>query len=346
MTGPLQATVAGRIRAEGPLPFGEVMRLALYDAAHGFYSTGGAAGRRGDFLTSPEVGPLFGAVVARMLDAEWERLGLPEPFTVVEAGAGVGTLAVAVRAAAPRCLAALRYVLVEQSPALRSRHGEHLPADGTFASVADLPDEPFTGVLVANELLDNLPVRLMARADQAWHEVHVDVAGGELVEALVPADGASAARAGDLAPGAAEGARLPLADEAAAWAARARSLVERGAVVLFDYGDRTADLAARPATEWLRTYRGHQRGGGPLEDLGTQDITCEVPLDQVTGFAVERQADWLRRHGIDGLVEEGRRLWHGRSQVDLAAIRARSRVHEADALLDPAGLGAFRVLTA
>ena len=60
----LAALVADRVRRRGPLPFDEVMELALYDPEHGFYATGGQAGRRGDFVTSPEVGPLFGAVVA------------------------------------------------------------------------------------------------------------------------------------------------------------------------------------------------------------------------------------------------------------------------------------------
>ena len=78
--------------AGGAIRFDEFMRLALY-GEHGFYGGGGRAGRRGDFITSPEVGPLFGAVVARFIDAEWARLGRPEPFTFVEAGAGPGTLA-------------------------------------------------------------------------------------------------------------------------------------------------------------------------------------------------------------------------------------------------------------
>ncbi|HQV56377.1 MAG TPA: hypothetical protein PKV27_00085, partial [Ilumatobacteraceae bacterium] len=76
----------------GPIPFDEFMSLALYGVA-GFYSVGGRAGRRGDFITSPEVGPLFGAVLARALDAWWADLGSPDDFTVVEVGAGPGTLA-------------------------------------------------------------------------------------------------------------------------------------------------------------------------------------------------------------------------------------------------------------
>jgi SAM-dependent MidA family methyltransferase len=121
--------------------------------------------------------------------------------------------------------------------------------------------------------------------------------------------------------------------------------VTAGSVVLFDYGDTTASLADRPVEEWLRTYRGHERGGPVYEAPGTQDITCEVPVDQLPGFTVERQDAWLRAHGLDDLVEAGRRAWHDRTVTDLTAIRARSRVHEAEALADPTGLGAFKVLT-
>jgi hypothetical protein len=85
-----------------------------------------------------------------------------------------------------------------------------------------------------------------------------------------------------------------------------------------------------------------------LDGLGDQDITVDVASDQVAaalpGARLTPQADWLRRHGIDGLVEEGRRVWHERAAVgDLEAVRARSRVGEAEALLDPGGLGGFTV---
>ncbi len=95
-------------------------------------------------------------MLARALDAWWSELGEPAPFTVVEAGAGRGALAKAVLAAAPACGPALRYVAVERSAALRAQH----PAG--VESAADLPEEPFTGVVLANELLDNLPFGLLS----------------------------------------------------------------------------------------------------------------------------------------------------------------------------------------
>jgi SAM-dependent MidA family methyltransferase len=373
---PLEAEVAARVRRRGPLPFDEVMALALYDEAHGFYATGGGAGRRGDFLTSPEVGPLFGAVLARALDAWWDELGRPDPFTVVEAGAGRGALAIAVRAARPACLAALTYVLVERSAALRARQGEHLPVvephvalppgpagggDGSggggdaggprFVGLADLPAVPVVGVVLANELLDNLPVRLLERRGGAWCEVRVGLTDDEdgLREVPVPAGDALAAEADRLVPDAPDGARLPIQHTAVDWVRRALGILARGRLVVIDYASSTPELARRPAHEWLRTYRGHARGGPPLRHLGAQDITCEVCVDQLARVrAPDRdrtQAAFLDTHGMAELVEEGRRTWRERSgPPDLAALRARSRVSEAEALRDPRGLGAFRVL--
>src|SRR5262245_32075045 len=124
--------------AGGAVPFAEFHRLALYGRS-GFYcrAGGGRAGRRGGaFLTSPEVGPLFGAVLARYLDAQWDLLDRVAPFTVVDAGAGPGTLARTVLAARPRCAPALRYIAVEISARQRALH----PPD--VESRADLPAEP------------------------------------------------------------------------------------------------------------------------------------------------------------------------------------------------------------
>lgn len=317
--------------------FDEYLERALYHPERGFYAAGGQAGRRGDFLTSPEVGPLFGAVLARALDGWWHDLGEPDPFTVVEAGAGPGTLARAVLAADPECSPALRYVTVERSAAQRAQH----PAGVEVR--ADLHDDPFVGVVLANELLDNLPFRLFERTADGWAEVWAD-AGREVP---VPVDDPPAAVCSlvDVAVG----ARVPVQERAAAWLSEALALIERGRVVVVDYADTTASMATRPQREWLRTYREHGRGDGPLDATGAQDITVEVAVDQLADVRPpdhdRSQAEFLAAHGIDELVDEGRRLWEERAHLgDLAAIRARSRITEADALTDLAGLGAFRVL--
>ncbi len=240
---------------------------------------------------------------------------------MVEAGAGSGALEAAVTAA---CRAPLRYVAVERSAALRSE-----------GSVAELPREPFVGVILANELLDNLPFGLLERTATGWAEVRVDA---ELQEVLVPTEGPSVE-----AP---VGGRVPVQRAAHEWVATALALLEAGRVVVFDYADNTESLARRPWRDWVRTYRGHARGGHPLSDLGRQDVTCEVAVDQLPQPTTDRsQADFLRAHGLDELVAEARRTWEERAHIgDLRALVARSRVHEAAALTDPAGLGAFRVL--
>jgi SAM-dependent MidA family methyltransferase len=379
------AAVAADIRRHGPLPVERVLERALYDAEGGFYEAGGrAGGRHGDFLTSPEVGGLFGAVVARALDTWWRDMGAPDPFVVAEAGAGAGTLCRTVLAATPECAAALRYVLVERSGAQRRLHAEHLrledpalafaPVDpDTEAPVAGSPSGPICvslpelprvagpAVVLANELLDNLPFGLAERRDGAWCEVRVDLdaaagagagrgGAGRLVERTVPLDPERAAVLDRLAPGAPAGARVPLQAAARAWLRDALAVAGHGGrVAVVDYATTTADMAARSPSEWLRTYRGHARGGALLDDLGAQDVTCEVAVDQLAlvrpPSSDTSQDEWLRIHGLDDLVDEARRTWAERAhRGDLAALAARSRVTEAEALTDRSGLGAFRVL--
>src|SRR5436305_2859590 len=248
--------VAERARRLGPLPFDEVVELALYHPEHGFYSSGGGAGRGGDFLTSPEVGPLFGAVLARALDDWWRELGEPDPYVVVEAGAGAGTLARRVLDAAPQCASALRYVLVERSERLREiQHGrlpmeparqvlgpavvtdpdegpQAVPGIGPLVtSLAELPQRPFVGAIIANELLDNLPFALLEKAPLGWPEVRV---GAQLGEVLVPTSPERQRRAQAFALDAPAGGRIPLQDAASAWVRSALAVLERGVVLTFD----------------------------------------------------------------------------------------------------------------
>jgi SAM-dependent MidA family methyltransferase len=363
------------INRSGSIRFDDFMDLALYAPGEGFFATGGGAGRGGaDFLTSPEVGPLFGTLVGEYLDRRWESLGCPDPFVVVEAAAGRGALAMAVLAASPRCRSALRYVLVERSEELRRRQREHLAIGEPFdvlgptgdvedpwapvpgrgigpllCSLEDLPAEPFDGVVIANELLDNVPFRLVERQVGGWHEVRVTRVGSELIELTVPCDATSAEQLDRVAPEVLPGARVALQQGASEWLRRALAVCRRGSVVVIDYATSTGTMATRPQWDWLRTYRAHERGAGPLVAPGAQDITVEVAVDQLALVRPpsrrSTQAEWLGRHGIGELVEEGRRIWSEQAaRPGLAAMRARSRVAEAEALIDPHGLGAFDVL--
>lgn len=352
--------LAERIRTDGPLTFAEYMELALYAPQVGFFSRGSGAGRGGgDFLTSVEVGPLFGAVVATWLDGVWDRLGRPDPFVVIEAGAGRGALALAVRAAGARSAPCLHYVMVERSDTLRDAQCRHLdPVALTapllalrgggpqFSSAAQLPSGPLRGAVVANELLDNLPCRLVELGDDGWSEVKVALGpDGELREVHVALTGATARRCETLAPDAVAGARVPLQEEARCWVSGVLERLE-GELLVFDYGAATSALAERPVQEWLRTYRNHRRGGPVLSDPGSQDVTVEVALDQLPEpWRARRQRQWLVDHGLEAMVAEARREWSERAGIgDLRALRARSAPSEAEALCDPAGLGAFWAL--
>lgn len=315
------------------MPYEEIVRKALYDPVHGFYTTGGFAGRRGDFLTSPEVGPLFGHLVAEAIDREWDRLGQPDAFTVVDAGAGPGTLARSVHAANPRCADALEYVAVEISAPQRAKHPDWV------TSTASMPTE-ICGVVIANELLDNMPFVLVERRGEQLRPAFVDVNGDDLV-----ADFESSDRAVDGGAFTASVDRGVWQPEVAEWVSNAlSSVLAQGRLIVIDYCRRSSlDVE-------VRTYAEHGAAGDPLVGLGTKDITVDVDLEQLqrvtrNADSIELQASWLEGCGLHDLVEEGRALWQAGAAVgDLDALRARSRVREAEALTDPAGLGGFTVV--
>ena len=344
----LQTLIVAEIDHAGPLPFSAYMELALYHPELGFYADGGA-GRRRDFITSPEVGPLFGAVVARAVDAWWDELGRPDSFTFVDAGAGPGSLARTVGRSELRCRDALNYVAVEVSAVQRERH-----PDGVV-SMHTMPESVGAGVIFANELLDNLPFDIEAwdHRTQQWSEVRVGFDGDHLVEVCIPTgepffgDAQSAGRYPD------HPVRTPVHRHARAWWRDAVASLDNGWVVAIDYG---RPLVPWPEEDgWLRTYSDHGRAGSALEEPGTKDITTDVYWQQITTDAgrpvqsshwFETQADWLRGHGIGELVEVGRDHWQSHAAApDLKAIEMRSRASEAEALLDPMGLGAFDVFT-
>ena len=320
--------------AGGAIPFSEYMQLALYGQG-GFYTTGGRAGRRGgDFITSPEVGPLFGTVIARALDAWWKELGSPSRFDVVEFGAGPGTFARSILAAQPECLGAMHYVAVEISASQRALHPQDVESRET------MPDGPINGVILANELLDNLPFRLFV-FDGSWMEAFVSQAsGGQFVEVL-RTPGVVPTCLPQTAP---LGSRAPIQDVAASWVRDSLAKISNGRLLLFDYcSASTAEIALSPWREWLRTYRDQGRGTHYLSDPGSQDITAQVMLDQLpSGFSAATQADFLIQWGIDELVREGTEYWESmKSAPDVAAMKMRSRSAEANALTDSSGLGGF-----
>src|SRR2546429_9987421 len=295
-TDALAERIADRIRREGPIPSDRSVDPGRYDEPGGFFPRGGGAGGAGrDFVTSPEVGVLFGAWVARSLDGAWSELWRPARFVVVDAGAGRGRLASDVLRAEPQCARALRYVLVERWAAMRAAQRELLtlePADRAFGPaepidgdaeaeegqrpvagvgpiVTALPELPAleieSGVVVANELLDNLPFRIVERAGDAWVEVRVGLGESGFLEVAVPAASEITASADEVAAGVAvpTGARLPVPTASAEWLAECGYVLRRGDLVVIDYAATAESLVTLPHAQWLRPYREHQRGGTP-----------------------------------------------------------------------------------
>ena len=302
-------------------PFGVYMDRCLYDPDTGFYAArrGAAGGRRGDFITSPEVGPLFGAVIGQAIDRWWRAAGEPSSFPVVDLGSGPGGLLRALELAAPACSAAWTLTGIDR------------------ADKEPVATDLFGAVVIANELLDNVPFDIGMRGDGGDQRLVVDgrppehSTAWQRLERAVPVDVAAA----QPFPILANASRL------------ISELLTQSPmrVVAFDYGQpTTAELAERGG--WLRTYRQHQRGEDPFADPGAWDITTDIAVDQLPSpDHVCSQADFLTGHGIDTLVEDGRSYWHAHASApDLAAMRMRSRVREAEALLDPTGLGGFLCL--
>lgn len=332
------------------------------------------AGRAGaDFITSPETGALFGALVGRALDGWWDQLDRPDPFLVVEAGAGRGRLAREILRSAPACAPALRYVVVERSAALRAAQRELLTIDpqedalGPFATaagddvaepvpgagpivttLAELPGGTFDGVILANELADNLAFDIVERTESGWNEIRVGRAGDDFVEVSIPAaDGFT------LPVDVPVGSRLPVPRGLQEWLERAGGLLRRGVLTVIDYSASAAEIAERGQSGWLRTYRRHTRGRDPFADPGERDITADVVAETLRDAARRArfealsecsQSQWLATLGIDQVVDAARTRWTDHAAVaNLDALAARSTITEAAALTDPAGLGAHTV---
>lgn len=336
-----------RISENGPIPFEEFMNVSLYDPEEGFYGSGELKSvRSGDFLTSPEVSVLFGETLAAYVMAERDRLG--EPFTVVEAAAGSGALLRSLLASVD-CDA----LAVEVSPAARDSLRGFLPDE---AVALELPTT-IRGVVLANELIDNLPMALAQMTESGWRERWVGMDdGGALVFVDVeprPEVVDWLTRFGGVVP---DGGWVEVQLEAGAWVEDVLDRLVEGSIVLFDYGDTAEGLQPRRQDGTLRTYRSHHLGPHPLDEPGKTDITADVNFSALLEVAsaagadvkLLRQDDFLSRFGLRQRLSELRQteLSAARAGEDMERLRLRTLRTEAEVLLHPRGLGDFRVLIA
>ena len=352
----LVEAIRAEIRARGPITFARFMERALYEPGHGYYRrpepAPGLAGA--DFLTAPEAHPIAGAAIGRLLEQAWEALGSPDRFLVVEAGAGTGALAAGLlgglRDLGSPLLGAIRYravdVEVSRLEALRAR----LARDGLAQLLAHDGDSTAVGAVVANEVLDALPVHRVVGRAGGIAELLVSLDGDRFAwDEAAPTTPALARRLAREGVALAEGQVTEVCLALDDWLSGATRWLERGVVVLLDYAAEPADLhdATDHPRGTLRAFARHAVGADPFRHVGRQDLTATVDLQAVRDAAAAAgldsvgettQAELLARAGTPDLTG----VYLGRPGVTIQdALALRSALAR---LLDPRGLGGFRVL--
>jgi SAM-dependent MidA family methyltransferase len=334
------------------------MELALYDPEAGYYARAAQrSGRAGDFFTSVDVGPVFGELLeiqlAEMADivttvnAEHAEHAEKSPaLDLVEAAAGNGRLAADILTAArrrdPAFYDRIRLHLVETSPTARAAHMTVLgPMAGRLASSsADLPAS-FEGVLLANELLDAMPVHQVVMRRSGLREVYVDASQGALRTIEGPLSTPElAAYLNRLGMSLEPGWRVEINLRACEWIRTAARRLRRGFIIIIDYGHEARELySASHAGGTLTTFARHTMAGAErsndapasLEDAGNRDITSHVDF---TSVRVAAESAGLMTVGF--LDQTYFLMGLGAADLDVSDLKKRLALKT---LLMPGGLG-------
>ena len=302
----LRQAIAG---AGGWLSFERYMAMALYEPGLGYYARGApifGAGPQGgsDFVTAPELSPLFGRALARQVAQALDAAAADE---VIEFGAGSGALAEQLLGTLDGRIA--RYSIVDLSGALRGRQRERLAPWGERVRWLDAWPEHIEGVVLGNEVLDAMPVTLLHWDGAAWFERGVAWAG----DGLAWADRPTALRppaAGPFVPGTV----TEIHRQAEAFVRTLAGRLARGAAFFIDYGFPEAEyyLPERVGGT-LMCHRAHRADVDPLADPGEKDVTAHVNFSAVALAAQESglevvgytsQAHFLFNCGLAGLLQE------------------------------------------
>ena len=297
LTTPLQGRIIEAIEQAGHwLGFDTFMSMALYTPGLGYYANdlrkfglmpGGATEAGSDFVTAPEMSPRFGQALARQIAEAFKATGTNE---VWEFGAGSGALAEQLLKALPQIT---RYTIVDLSGSLRVRQQQRLKAfEGRVDWAVSLPDH-MQGVVVGNEVLDAMPVKMVARIDNTWHERGVVLNG----DAFAFADQVTLLRPPVEVAGTndylteihpqAEGFIRTLADK-----------LQAGAIFMIDYGFPEHEYYhPQRSMGTVLCHRAHQVDADALADVGYKDITAHVNF---TGIALAGQDAGLEVLGYTG----------------------------------------------
>ncbi len=355
---PLQQQLIKDIRANGPLPFVDYMEYCLYAPGHGYYDSGKAIfGSRGDFVTAPELGSLFAGTLARSIRETAASLG---HYDLLEIGAGSGRLALDILQALQRLeLLPQRYRIVEKSGALKQRQQALLNNLGLPVEVEWLdafPDSDWQGVVIANEVLDALPVEHFRLTDEGVERLAVNIDDkDDLVWHALPAGEAFGNTVSELRQQLLEQHSvewpLPYTSEiclelSGFFADLSRHL-RSGRLLFIDYGYLQQEFY-HPQRHMgtLVCHAGHQGHFDLLADPGNHDITAFVDFSaamqaaETSGLTVDQyqtQSAFLLENGIDSVMQEAAAIGDQQNYLQLA--------HEMKQLMLPAEMGdKFKVL--
>lgn len=314
----LSESIAQEIREQGPIGFDRFMQRALYEPGLGYYSAGLAKfGEAGDFITAPELGPVFGRCLARQVA---DVLGNLKAAVILEIGAGSGALAsVLLKALAETDSLPAQYHILETSADLRQRQQEKLAEAPCEVRWLDYPPcAAFEGVVVANEVLDALPVRCFTIAGGAIRERRVGGSENQFIWVPAAADDSLEKHveklSGSLGVALSDGYQSEYCPQASAFIRSVTQRLTRGLVLLIDYGYPRAEyyLPERDQGTLICHYR-HRAHDNPFLHVGLTDISAFVDFTAIAeasdacelsllGYVC--QADFLVNTGLNEEIEK------------------------------------------
>lgn len=346
----LRKILEQEIRESGPIPFSRYMELCLYHPQLGYYSRNARQfGKAGDFFTSSDVHAVFGRLLARQFEEMWRALESPKTIVVKELGPGRGLFARDVldwsQKKFPEFFGAMRYVLVEQSPALRERIGEtlerHLESGkAAFAESEDRIDSPV--IVFANEFLDAIPVEVVSSKGS----LRVDARDGRFVETWVAplAQELEFLDRYSIHPEAGERIEAPLQAQIQMNCA---ANFDCGFIVVIDYGYTRDEQLTGRHRDTLKAIRQHSISANAYEAPGEQDITADVNFTAIAAVA-EKQGCRMQKLITQSQflmgIGEGNQFADAFESCRLPQERAKVAL-QLKHLVTPAGMGeSFHVL--
>lgn len=290
----LQQIITQRIQQseQQRITFAEFMALALYHPQFGYYATPSSIiGPQGDFITSPHMGHDFGEMLAEQFADMWQALGQPNPFTLVEMGAGQGLVAADVLTHLQKhhadCFDCLTYIVVEKSAALKAEQKQRLNhwhgkgAKLSWQELADIPTKSVVGCAFSNELVDAFPVHWIELHQHQLKEVWVGTSETGFIPILdelsTPDLQSYFDRVGIDMASYPDGYRTEVNLAALDWLSVVVDRISKGYVLTIDYGytaQRYYSPARREGT--LQCYYRHAHHNDPFANIGEQDITAHV----------------------------------------------------------------------